>query len=225
MNRDELDERPASRPPVSQRIGNQTHLRTVDAQAGGAWIGANDAGLIVCLLNRTVTGDMMPLSPNRRSRGDVVPHMLMAQQLDTIHVFLAELPLTELAPFTLVAVDLTALRVFAWNGRHLHEVPGSPVQCSSGVGDERVAPVRLAAWHACTETGVSPNTQDAWHDSQIGTDSAAWVRMIRSGAHTVSRTVIEVNAEQVHLAETRFDAVGNSRDYHRCSCPRIRAVA
>ncbi|MCX7017196.1 MAG: NRDE family protein [Candidatus Sumerlaeota bacterium] len=50
MNRDELHSRAPEIPPAI-RAGDPAWMAPTDSQAGGTWIGVNDRGLAVCLLN------------------------------------------------------------------------------------------------------------------------------------------------------------------------------
>lgn len=51
FNRDESRRRPAGLPPVARVYGPRRALHPVDPVSGGTWIGVNDAGLALALLN------------------------------------------------------------------------------------------------------------------------------------------------------------------------------
>ena len=77
-NRDERLDRPAAIPPMDYVIRQRTAIYPRDPLGGGTWIGINDAGLAVALLNRNVDaaqpGDDRPF----RSRGLIIPRLLDA---------------------------------------------------------------------------------------------------------------------------------------------------
>jgi hypothetical protein len=67
-NRDELYSRPSRAP--GRHWPDRPHVRAgLDVQAGGTWLGLNDAGVVAGLLNRH--GTFRP-DPTMRSRGDIV---------------------------------------------------------------------------------------------------------------------------------------------------------
>lgn len=207
MNRDELDERPASFAPRAVTLASGVALCTVDSLAGGAWLGVNDAGLVVGLLNRTVAGDQVPAKPSR-SRGQVVPAALAATSADAALLLVAGLATSGMAPFTLVACDAQATRIVAWTGRDLLNLPADVVRCSSGLGDARVDAARRQAWAELTTPQITAAQQDAWHCNRGGDDGAAWVLMRRPGARTVSRTIVTVGGAGIALDEVLLDAAG-----------------
>src|SRR5262245_2529622 len=103
-NRDELRTRVAALPPRLHRLDRRMAAFPTDPQGGGTWIGANDAGLIVALLNRsrpTVT-----TGPVRaHSRGLIVRDLLRSGSLDDALDRAARLDATGFEPFHLIAVQ------------------------------------------------------------------------------------------------------------------------
>jgi uncharacterized protein with NRDE domain len=72
-NRDENKDRPASGPAETTQ-GKHRVLAPKDLQAGGTWLGLNDAGLFVGITNRFAA----PRDDTRRSRGEI-PLLALAQ--------------------------------------------------------------------------------------------------------------------------------------------------
>ncbi len=209
MHRDEDERRPDSLPPVRRMCGNRLAVLTVDALAGGAWIGSNVAGLCAALLNHT--GATAPTYDAGQSRGSVVPALLEASSLDEAGQLVLRLPLARLHPFTVVLATVRAGWAMRWDGSALQQLDDGPIHASSGLGDALVAGPRLQAWRGLTGDSPTAATQDAWHTSREGNDGAAWVLMRRPGARTVSRTVVTISAAQVMLSEDLLDAEGDSR--------------
>lgn len=97
-NRDERFARPASPPAV--REGDPRILAPRDEQAGGTWLGYNDAGVLVAITNRWEHGD------GERSRGLLVDDALSAQTAaDAVAGVRKELEEREYAPFHLLVAD------------------------------------------------------------------------------------------------------------------------
>ncbi len=211
MHRDEADTRPDSLPPVLRSCGSMPAIVTVDAHAGGAWIGANAAGLVVGLLNHTASS--APHQDPGLSRGMVVPALLAATDPHAAETQLTKLPLDQFAPFTVVVATTATDWAMRWDGCELRRLPDSPVRCSSGLGDDLVDEPRRQAWTALVGTQTTAAGQDAWHASRIGSDPAAWVLMRRPGARTVSRTLVEVGGAEVTLSESLLKADGQVSRY------------
>ncbi|HEY2835502.1 MAG TPA: NRDE family protein, partial [Rhizomicrobium sp.] len=101
MNRDEQKSRPRALPPRRRKTGVHTSLYPSE-KSGGTWIGVNDAGLVLALINwyaKPQRGRSLCLS-----RGIVIPELLAANDLKDLSARLKKLPLQELNPFRLIAV-------------------------------------------------------------------------------------------------------------------------
>jgi len=121
MNRDESLVRPVAHPPKPRRKGGRATLYPTEP-AGGSWVGVNDAGLALALINwyavaRVPGGGCV-------SRGMVVPSLLGAGKSEEIRTGLECLPLAKMAPFRLIALAPRERFVaeFRWNQRTLDEV-------------------------------------------------------------------------------------------------------
>lgn len=111
-NRDELLDRP-SRPPAVV----EDELRIVaprDEEAGGTWIGYNEAGVFVAVTNRWVDADLA----GERSRGLLVRDALRHETAENAarHVERA-VEADEYAGFNLVVADANAAVMLEWDGR------------------------------------------------------------------------------------------------------------
>lgn len=106
---------------------------------GGTWVGVNDAGISLALLNWYAAA--APATDPPVSRGLVVRETLMADRPDTAEARLRELPLDRLRPFRLIGFfpgDAT-VGEWLWDGRRLdHLIPpgtrasGFPPAATSG---------------------------------------------------------------------------------------------
>ena len=109
MNRDEQKSRVAALPPQIRKCGERSSLYPSES-GGGTWIGVNDAGLVLALINWYEK----PQAPKRVSRGIVIPRLLAAKNLNQAGAILSGLPLESLNPFRLIGLSLAARAVKEW---------------------------------------------------------------------------------------------------------------
>jgi len=109
-NRDELYARESSPPAVGP--GEPRVVAPRDEQAGGTWLGYNEAGLLVAITNRWVE------SPEgERSRGLLVRDALDRRSAEDAARFVErELGECDYGPFHLVVADADAAVLVAWDG-------------------------------------------------------------------------------------------------------------
>jgi hypothetical protein len=121
MNRDESLQRLAAHPPAMSSRDGRVMLCPTEP-GGGTWIGVNDAGLCLALINWNEPGrDARP----SLSRGIVVPTLLAAAITEEVHTSLNALPTHDIAPFRLLAFAPRerAAREFRWDQHTLEEIP------------------------------------------------------------------------------------------------------
>jgi hypothetical protein len=110
-NRDEADGRPSSPPAV--RDGPLRYVAPRDEQAGGTWMGYNEAGLFVGITNR-----WKPLRDGERSRGLLVQDALGHGTAEDAARFVERtVEAGGYNPFHLVVADANAALVLSWDGR------------------------------------------------------------------------------------------------------------
>ena len=80
-NRDERLSRVPAMPPRVHLVGEVVAAFPTDAQGGGTWIGVNEHGLTIGILNRTMPGDRAAVAALRCSRGTIGRHGLGAADL------------------------------------------------------------------------------------------------------------------------------------------------
>jgi len=210
-NRDESRQRPRGLPPRRLTRGGRAFLAPRDPDGGGSWIGVNDAGLTLCLLN-AAEGNPSRLVPNPRSRGRVLWEMFHLDDTRTVgeHLATDDKQLDDVRAFHLVAIEpgksgRHALAVrFRWDGEKLyhdeHDGPGLFV--SSSLDPSGVARGRSEAWRMLITRVPNPDrdTLGAWlasHEPERGPFS---ICMHRPDARTVSRTLVNVDSQKIELA-------------------------
>jgi uncharacterized protein with NRDE domain len=105
-NRDERYDRPSAPPEVIRQ--NPTIVAGKDLVAGGTWLGVNQHGLVVGILNRRTDQDQNPA--NARSRGLLCLDLLGLESAAYAAAHLREHQTAVYQPFTVVLAD----RVTAW---------------------------------------------------------------------------------------------------------------
>jgi uncharacterized protein with NRDE domain len=195
FNRDESRDRPAALPPVRRRFGRREAVLPIDPHSEGTWIGANDAGLILALLNGN------PPHPVRqraaRSRGHIVPESLCCDSpADALDRFERLLQPSDFAPFRLVVLGRGLVADIRWDGQQSmvssRLLGGTPVLfTSSGLGDHLVEAPRRELFEMLFENAHDPvAAQDAFHAHRWPGREHLSVSMERADARTVSRSLI-----------------------------------
>src|SRR6516225_1952760 len=116
-NRDEKNDRP---PAIGPRLGERGWVRfiaPVDPRSGGSWIGVNEFGVSVCLLNGKNASDRMLAV---RSRGLIVRDLIWADSARECALWLNQIDLSRVAPFTVLLLqpEMPAT-IGEWNGENL----------------------------------------------------------------------------------------------------------
>lgn len=204
FNRDELKTRPPALPPsLVDRAGVAT-LAPVDGEAGGAWIGANEFGVSLCLLNSyDVSAGAPPAWPI--SRGLLLVSLLTAATPDEVAARLHQQGLAAYQAFLLLIFALDQpVWLFTWNRQLLQwrELAESdlPLSTSSFSGPEVVAQ-RRACFHQYQGLagGLSAEMLRAFHASHVPAAGAFSVCMHRAEAHTVSFSHLAVTSGVVRF--------------------------
>ncbi len=101
-NRDEHYDRPSAPPSITGT--DPTILAGKDLRAGGTWLGVNDYGLLVGILNRRQKPGTMA-QDTYRSRGLLCLELLRLRQVDDLDQVLAVIIPNDYQPFTVVCAD------------------------------------------------------------------------------------------------------------------------
>ncbi len=199
FNRDESRKRPIAFPPRLVQCGDRATLMPIDARSQGTWIGVNDAGLAMGILNRNIGLTRGSRDPNVPSRGLIIPSLLACTTLAEAHAAALELRAKRYAPFRLVMADCSqAVEIVSEPTNVLVREYGVSVPLlftSSGLGDELVEPPRRALFEHWFSTRENwPSEQDAFHRHSWPNHLHLSVCMRREEACTVSFTTIEMRS-------------------------------
>ena len=133
-NRDEARRRPSRSPQIEQH-GSRRILMPKDEQAGGTWLGVNDAGLAVAITNR-IDGDYLA---GRPSRGTLPLAALELNAPAAVRQMLeTKLTAQRYNSFNLFCADSRDAWVASWDGelRFVDLVPGTYVLTNAhGLGE------------------------------------------------------------------------------------------
>ena len=200
FNRDESRKRPIAFPPRLVLCGDRSVLMPIDARSQGTWIGVNDAGLVMGILNRNIGLTRGSRDPNVPSRGLIIPSLLVRATLAEAHAAALELRAKRYAPFRLVIADRNRVVEIVSEPSDVtvceYGVSSPLLFTSSGLGDELVEPPRRALFENWFTTPENwPSEQDAFHRHSWPNYLHLSVCMRREEACTVSFTTIELERE------------------------------
>lgn len=202
-NRDERDSRqPALGPRVNDVRGVQ-YVAPVDGDHGGSWIGVNEFGLSLCLLNRY--GDKT-VEANKQfvSRGLLLVDLLDCRRAESIGEQVGQFDLTRFRPFSLVVLAISSpVSIFQWNGVRLsveRNAEAAVPLTSSSATEPDIAAERSALFATMTrERSVNTAVLDRFHRSHLPKRGPYSVCMHREGARTVSLSQIGVTKNDVRF--------------------------
>ena len=198
FNRDESLQRGTARAPAVREFAGVRVLAPQDPDAGGTWIGVNEFGLALGLLNGW---DAREEFPELRSRGLLVRDCLAARDIEAV--------LARLAGETLVRYRAFSLALFepgreplvrTWDGRSLVESAARAPLASSALERGEAQRARELVY-ARTLGGAAPTRErlqqfQASHEPERGPWSPC---MHRVDAATVSATEVRVEERTVAL--------------------------
>ncbi|MGE3181909.1 MAG: NRDE family protein [Phycisphaerae bacterium] len=206
-NRDESRRRAAALPPEIHEIGDRRAMMPIDPSSRGTWVAANDAGLLLTLLNYNPKHEDNTFAAldARISRGTIIPRLLEARCVADVDAELLQLDAGDFAPFRLVAVDDQTWLEARGNGSSMvvtrSALGAAPLLfASSGLGDYLVdAPRRALFEEKFIGPTFQPAIQDEYHRHSWKDQTHLSVCMRREAAITVSLTTVEVSRSTVSM--------------------------
>jgi len=204
FNRDELKTRRPALPPCERETGGVRWLAAIDADAGGTWLGVNQYGLSIGLLNGWRGRDLA--RADAVSRGLLVTSLLDAAGTDEVERRLRARALDVFRSFALIALEPSRdLLRATWDGERLELerlADGRQPISSSSRDPEGAERNRRAVWSRLAGAGRLPGSAElaAFHASHEPEPGAWSPCMHREDAETVSFTRISVDGDGIALA-------------------------
>ncbi|PJZ69792.1 NRDE domain protein [Leptospira perolatii] len=203
FNRDESIRRLKSLSPTLLTSDKGKAIAPVDGDAGGTWIGINSSGEIICVLNYYEA--ILKLLENPLSRGQIVRSLLLKErELESY----SPKELENYYPFKLFRVCPKQTTAYIWNGSSCESFTDTSslvVYGSSFTLGERAEVSRRKVFQEKFLPASTPSAKEfitlakeflSCHFPEKGAYSPC---MHREDAHTVSRTIIVVDHDDVSL--------------------------
>jgi transport and Golgi organization protein 2 len=203
-NRDERDSRqPALGPRIHEQNGVK-YIAPVDGDHGGSWIGTNEFGMSLCLLNRY--GDVQS-DENREyiSRGLLLIDLLDCSEVEQVTLRISDVDLSRFRPFNLLVLPRSAeSALLEWTGSKfsiVSDVESFVPLTSTSLTEPGVAVERRLQFAAiATRQGLNEDSLDDYHRSHLPTRGSYSVCMHRDGAATVSLSKVSVTPVEIVFA-------------------------
>ncbi|WP_460226503.1 NRDE family protein [Aurantivibrio infirmus] len=204
MNRDERRDRTES--GLVSRVSSESRIYfPEDKPSGGTWIGLNDSGVILCLMNRYDC----PADSDKASRGEIIPAALSCGDFVTMVNWLNNhFDYSRYNPFTLVLVTSELTLRIDWSGQYFTQEEVSIddifMATSSSVDTQRVIRYRqkqFVEWQR--SRGADLKGIPGFHLQQDNDDTSSSVFMARDTTHTKSITQVKMSDSEAKI--TYFD--------------------
>ncbi len=145
-NRDERTIRPASTMPMVENVGSKNIIYPKDPQSGGTWIGCDDWGNCIILLNGGF--EMHQLKEKyRMSRGIIVKESIGSN--DPLK-YIKEVELSDIEPFQVILYGNGRLDRMVWDGSEKHffdlDIEKTHIFSSVTLYDEKMRSDREMWW-------------------------------------------------------------------------------
>jgi hypothetical protein len=202
MNRDERITRGAGAPSVAREVGGTRVIYPSDG-SGGTWIGANQNGVALALLNWNDAAPRPTDTAKGRSKGLVIPSLIGSRSSAELSMAMDGFELEGMLPFRLVGVFTSERQIceWRWNAELIEILPHEwEVRhwFSSSLSDREAERVRGSA------------CRDAWNHPDAG--SVFWLRRLHaSHADATGRFSLCVHRPDVKtLSYTEIESIPTS---------------
>jgi uncharacterized protein with NRDE domain len=193
--RDEHPNRKTASLPVLKVADHQKYIAPIDPQGGGTWVGINEGGSVIVLLNGGFVNHIKQ-DQYAKSRGQIVTELLSKD-----HPFDSweNIELTNIEPFTLILWSASVLKHVVWDGKTKYTT--------------NIDPTKAHIWSSSTLYNVSDKLvrQEAfneWITSPINKNRSSLLDFFKETVHpegpifikkekelkTLSYTFIEIDA-------------------------------
>ena len=202
MNRDELLTRPAA---LSPEIHERERMKLVYPRepSGGTWIACNSHGNLLAVLN---WNDIASLGEKRRTRGLVIPLLILEEHSSSTDSCLKRSTLDGVLPFRLIGVFQNERKLieWRWNGTAIQQLRWAWARkhwFSSSLSDTCAAAER---GRVCEVAALDPAAgSESWlrslHRSHKPEPGPYSVCVHRKDASTVSYTEVECDRSSISM--------------------------
>lgn len=198
FNRDESRRRGPAAAPERLELGGVRLLAPRDADAGGTWLGVNEHGLALGLLNGR---DIGPVPAAPRSRGLLVRELLSARDGEELRARLEAQALERHRAFLLTLLEPGREPcLFAWDGARLEAGPARAPLCSSSLDPGQARRERERLYGRLVGPGApGREALERFHASHEPARGPWSPCMHREDARTVSASQVRVDRRTVAL--------------------------
>jgi hypothetical protein len=196
MNRDERITRGAGKPPETHHGGGTKAIYPSDGD-GGTWIGVNERGIVLALLNWNDVASPRERDGKARSRGQVIPALIGSRCFVELSTAFQVSNLEGMSPFRLVGIFTFEKQIWEWRWDSVQLEPRvhrweSRHWFSSSLSDEQAEKLRATA---CCDARSQPDAGSvAWlrrlHASHAGGAGPFSVCVHREDVRTLSYTEV-----------------------------------
>jgi hypothetical protein len=194
-NRDERNTRRRASGPQVNEQRNVKYVAPVDGDHGGSWIGVNEFGLSLCLLNRY--GDIqIDEQKDYVSRGLLLLDLVDSRSIKSLTDRIGDFRLSNFRPFTLLGVARESpATLFQWTGTSLSIIEDAEQMVpltSTSAREPGIAVERSRQFELLKADDLTEKKLDEFHRSHLPERSAYSVCMHREEASTVSLSQVRV---------------------------------
>jgi len=199
FNRDEARSRLEARPPELLVLAGGRCLAPIDGNAGGTWIGVNEHGLAVAILN--AWEDTAETELPRVSRGELVMALLSSRSGGELRQRLRGRELHAFRGFRVAAFEAGRDPwIFAWQGGVLSSEEVAMPLVSSSLGAERAHLARREVLRGiAADRDLDAGLLADFHRSHLPERGAWSPCMHRDDASTVSASHVVVGRAEVSI--------------------------
>jgi len=212
FNRDEHRSRSIARPPAVAGLEGVSFISPTDTDAGGTWIGVNEYGLTLGLLN-FYGAHTSGIDEEReyKSRGMIIPACIPGKSMAEVRARIEGIELPDYRPFVLLLVGPECGVVsFTWDGAgeklQVCEDQTCPLT-SSSYKTEEVSAYRKSVYQDQFkgnlkrpdegEGNIAPEDLERYHKSHIPEEGPFSVCMHRDDAQSVSLSHVSVGDDHI----------------------------
>lgn len=221
FNRDERHTRSRAEPPTLRETRGVRFVAPTDGDCGGSWVGVNEAGLSLCILNRyedaPESARDTAARAEYRSRGLLLTDLMDCLAVSHVRARLSGADLSRYRPFTLAALSLHEPTLLAhWaNGGMTFDGAGDdsmPLTSSSRRGAEVTASRRSLFRRMVREAGaLTPALLEEFHETHEPARGPLSVCMHREDAATVSFSRVKARADAAEFSYRPLSPCAHSR--------------